>query len=184
MNTKDLKIFAMYYVMEHDDLLKEEKLGLIEFIKEASEDQVKFLLITGEVMPKLVQEDIDALKEAPLGGQAWKAFGSTSMFKDPVKATYKAGQTSGATHAVVVAAALFAGAKAYKRFLSKAARACKEKGGVDKTRCMQKFKLDAKKAKIAAMQKGMSACSKTKDPSKCKAKLQGKIAKEKASLGQ
>jgi len=54
---KSLKIFALQYVKEHDNLTKEQKLGVAEFIMEGSDEQVKFLLATGEVKDKLTQED-------------------------------------------------------------------------------------------------------------------------------
>lgn len=60
-NTK-LKIFTIHYVNEHD-LVKEDKLGLMEWVKDADMDQVKHLLLTGEVKDKLVQEDLDFIQE-------------------------------------------------------------------------------------------------------------------------
>ena len=85
--------------------------------------------------------------------------------------------------AAAVAAVTVAGVKAYKRFLSKAARACSGKSGLEKTSCMNKFKKQAQAAKIKELQSGMSKCAKTKDPARCKSKLQGKINKEKSSMG-
>ena len=49
MDTKELKIFAMKYAKDHKELTNEEKISVMEFIKDANEDQVLFLLQTGEV---------------------------------------------------------------------------------------------------------------------------------------
>ena len=85
---------------------------------------------------------------------------------------------------LVVAALATAAVMAYKRFLSKAARACAGMGGTEKTACMNKFKQDVIKAQINTLQSGLAKCAKTKDPDKCKAKVIKQIAKLKAKLGQ
>ena len=90
-------------------------------------------------------------------------------------------RTVGAT--VLAAAISIASYKIYKRFFSKAARSCKEKAGLAKTSCMNKYKKDATMKKIAFLQKGFGACVISKKPNVCKAKLQQKINKEKSKLG-
>lgn len=85
--------------------------------------------------------------------------------------------------AAVLAAAIAGGVAAYKRFFSKAAKACKGKSGNEKTSCMNKFKRQAQQAKVSAMVSAKSKCAKSKDPSSCKIKLDKKIAKEKAKMG-
>ncbi len=59
---KTLKIFALKYVKKHD-LLKEEKLAIGKFIVEADDNQVKFLLLTGEVKDSLTEDDQKLVKE-------------------------------------------------------------------------------------------------------------------------
>ena len=76
---------------------------------------------------------------------------------------------------ILAAIATYAAYKIYKRFLSKAARACK--GDADKSACMAKFKDQAKQAQIKELKKGVSACSKSSDPGKCKTVINNKIAK-------
>ncbi len=71
----------------------------------------------------------------------------------------------------------------YKRFYSKAAKACNNKGGALKTSCMNKYKRDAMKKQVSDLAKGSTACSKTKDPAKCKQKIQTKIRRLKSKLG-
>jgi hypothetical protein len=173
----NLKIFALEYVKLHDNLTKEQKLGVGRFIVEANDDQINFLLLTGEVKDKLTKED--------------KSLIETSDFSSGFDKGFMHGAEAGAVGGIVVtlaatavlAAATAAGIVAYKRFFSKAARACKDKGGIHKTSCMNKFKRQGQAARIKALQAGMVKCAKTKDPAKCKSKLQGKINKEKAKMG-
>lgn len=60
---KQLKIFALEYIKKHGNLLKEEKLALGKFVMEASDNQVKFMLATGEVKDKLTKEDTHYLNK-------------------------------------------------------------------------------------------------------------------------
>ena len=75
--------------------------------------------------------------------------------------------------AVAAAAALTAGVLAYKKYFSKAGKACKD--APDRKVCMAQYKEKAKAAKIAAMSAGKSKCAKSKDPAACKAKIDAKI---------
>jgi len=180
MNNTDLKIFTFAYICEHD-LVPEQKVALMEWVRDADILDVEYLVLTGEVREGITEEQLNELQMKR--AETWKGVADTMSGK-----TYDLGKFHGAAGALAaaaaVAAAVVAGAKIYKRYLSKAAKACKDKGGTARTACIQKFKMDAQKAKIGAMQKGIAACSKTKDPSKCKASLQTKVAKEKAKLGQ
>ena len=172
MNTTDLKIFAMYYVMEHDNLLKEEKIAVMEFIKDNSEDHVKHLLLTGEVKYELVKEDLDFIKE-----------GITDNWPNVVSAR-NYGRVHGALAAVLVAAAAFAAAKAYKRYFTKAGKTCAGKKGIEKKKCIMQVKQKAQQEKLKQLQSALSSgCPKSKDPASCKQKLQSKISKEKAKMG-
>ena len=77
--------------------------------------------------------------------------------------------------AVAVGVAALAVA-AYKKHFSQAAKACGGQSGTAKTMCMNKFKEKAKQAKISTLKSGMGRCAKDKNPAKCKASLQKKIA--------
>ena len=48
MTGNDLKIFSMFYVSEHDNLSRDQKLDLYEFIKEADSFSVMNFLVTGK----------------------------------------------------------------------------------------------------------------------------------------
>jgi len=67
--------------------------------------------------------------------------------------------------------------KVYKKYISKAARACKQFKGDQKNTCMEKHRGEAKKARIMALEKSKSLCAKSKDPKLCVAKIKHKIRK-------
>jgi len=90
---------------------------------------------------------------------------------------------------VAVSSALFAvpmalnlAAKAYKRIFDKAAKACKDYTGMDKTKCLKRFKAQGVKAKMGVLSKAKGMCRKDKNPEACKAKLTNKISKLQAKL--
>jgi hypothetical protein len=82
----------------------------------------------------------------------------------------------------VAAAAAAAGIKAYQRFFSQAAKACK--GAADRSACLSKYRKTAQQAKINALQKGMAQCSSAKNPDKCKGRIQAKVQKAKAQMAK
>lgn len=73
----------------------------------------------------------------------------------------------------IVAAALAASVIVYKKYLSKAARSCKN--SPDKEGCMEIYRDKALRAKINVIQKEKMKCKKGRDPSKCNAKLEDHI---------
>lgn len=70
--------------------------------------------------------------------------------------------------------------KIYKNYFSAAAKKCA--GSPDKSACMKAARSGAVKAQIADLSKGVGACSKAKDPAKCKAAVQNKIAKLRSKM--
>lgn len=95
------------------------------------------------------------------------------------------GTKAGKAGAVALgAAAIYAGVKAYQRFMSQAARACGGQSGGAKTACMQKYKANALKGQIAATQRGASSCGQAKDPAKCKAAIDARVQKLKGKLAK
>ena len=65
----------------------------------------------------------------------------------------------------------------YKDYFNKAARKCKDMSPREKSLCMVKAKLDAKKEELAEIKRKASQCSKTNKPNKCREKLGEKISK-------
>jgi len=84
--------------------------------------------------------------------------------------------------ATLVAIFIFLATKVLRSKLSAAHRACKNVPPDKKKECIRKFKADAIKNQISILQKGLSACSKSKDPNKCRQKIQKRIEKLKIKL--
>jgi uncharacterized membrane protein YebE (DUF533 family) len=82
----------------------------------------------------------------------------------------------------IVALMGYAAYKVYKNYMTKAAKACSEKGGTEKKMCMKEFEINALTAQMNDMRKGMAACSKTKNSDKCREAINKKVLKIKEKL--
>ncbi len=82
----------------------------------------------------------------------------------------------------LAAALLYGGYKTYKRFFSKAARACASKSGAEKTACMEAFKKNAIKAQISDLRRSLTGCKSASNPQKCQSAINAKIQKLQAKL--
>lgn len=190
-----LKIFAAEYINLQDNLSNNDKITLLKFVKEVSDNQVKHLLTTGHMV---AQED---LSEADTAYDSFSSFWDwihqnptahpgkiASTVYDHIDKVYQSGITKGAVGglatAAVAALLIAAGTQIYKRYLSQAAKACNNFSGDKKTSCMKKYKRMALSNRVAFMQKGKKACAKTKKPQKCSAKLDKKIRGIQAKLGE
>lgn len=67
--------------------------------------------------------------------------------------------------------------RAYKDYFNKAARRCKDMPPREKSICMMKAKLEAKKEELSEIKRKLSECAKTNDPNKCRTKLGEKVKK-------
>ena len=76
-----------------------------------------------------------------------------------------------------MAAGSAAAYQVYKKYMSKAARNCKGKSGMDKRNCMVAFQKKGLQAKANTLQTLKSHCSKSKSPGKCNQKYDSKIKK-------
>jgi hypothetical protein len=88
--------------------------------------------------------------------------------------TLKGGAEAAAPVAIAAAVAVI-GYKAYQRFLSSAAKSCGGLSGDAKSMCMKKYKKKALQRRIQVMKSNISKCSKSKNPSLCKSKIEDKI---------
>lgn len=70
--------------------------------------------------------------------------------------------------AMIIAAALVVGKKAYDYFKDESRKACAGKEGDQKKICIAQFKAKAAKAKVAALKKEMAKCNRTDDAKKCR----------------
>jgi hypothetical protein len=94
----------------------------------------------------------------------------------------EAGGMGVSTALFVVPMALRLATSAYKAAFDKAARTCKDYTGMDKTKCLKRFKAQAVKAKMGALNKAKGICGKDKNPAACRSKLTNKISKLQAKL--
>jgi tetrahydromethanopterin S-methyltransferase subunit F len=101
-----------------------------------------------------------------------------------IKAGVSGSSFKGLATAMVAAAVITIAYQGYKRFLSKAARACKHKKGDDKTSCMNRYRQDAMKKQVSDLEKGFISCNKTMEVYDCKDKIKAKIRKIKTKLGE
>lgn len=177
-STDDLKLFALFYVNEHENLSTSEKKYFYNFIEKVNEQQIKNLLITGKPVENL--KEIEAYYGGMPMGDLWKAVGKSQGFT----AGFNAGMVKTLAVSAFLAFVATVAAKAYQRFLSKAAIKCKDLKGIEKTNCMAKVKKMAQQAKINELQKGLALCSKSKKPGTCSDKMKHKIAVEKAKMGE
>jgi len=76
---------------------------------------------------------------------------------------------------IIIALVIGLSYKVYKKFLSKATKSCKHLDNEKKNECINKFKNDAKKARILAIEKSKGLCTKSKDPQKCLTKINIKL---------
>jgi hypothetical protein len=58
-----LKEFTYQYILLHDNLTKDEKLQIGKFVKEASEEQIMALLLSGKCKPKLQEKEEKFVKK-------------------------------------------------------------------------------------------------------------------------
>ena len=199
----NLKYFALTYIDLQENLDQTDKNYLGSFIDMASESEIENLLATGEAILSEAGDGGFMAGSLDIGGErvggiidlqhlqrvidnAIKKKGSTSW-----ESGYGAGHgtgiekgaVGGLAAATVAALIITVSYRIYKRFLSKAARACKNLGGEAKTSCMNKYKMQSKRTHIAQLQKGRSICSKSKKPGKCTASIDKKIRKLKVQLG-
>jgi len=176
-NINDLKLFAYSYVLEHD-LSKEDTKNLFDYIKEADEEHVKHLLLTG--IPVTLTEKVGSYQPDSL--THWKDIGRAIIDKGYTKGL-STGRLQGFAAAAIAALAGVAIAKIWKNYMSKAAKACKDKSGPEKKNCMTKFKQEAVKKQIAELNSLKAKCSQSKSPTDCKAKIDKKLMGLKARLG-
>ena len=130
----------------------------------------------GEVVGKVSQAGGDALNwiQQQAGSAAEAGQKAGAKFSKFATEPGGAGQAIGG--AALAALLAYASVKTYKRFFSKAAKACGGQSGAAKSQCMAQYKSKAKAAQAQDLSRGASACAKTKNPSACKAAVQKKIA--------
>jgi len=143
------------------------------FKRAVASARTRFSNVKGNISAKLKKAPAEtgAVKTAGKGpsvGQKLSGLGSKVAGAAKGKGKYAAG----AAGAAVVG---YGGAKLYKNYLSKAARACAGKTGEDKAKCMAKFRTEAAKVRLEYLKSSMEKCKGTGDPDLCKKMIKEQI---------
>jgi succinate dehydrogenase/fumarate reductase flavoprotein subunit len=216
MDLLETKILTFGYISGKENLTNQEKIQLLDFVKEASEIQTLNLLATGkmktekEILKQGQHISVETVKEqlesqlsvllegvtewpstkSPSGSayttgpgyKAPKGLSLPSAKESPPGSAYAAGGLSGMEIGAAVAlgaAAITAGVLAYKRFFSKAAKACKDKSGAEKTSCMKSYKAQGKQAELGVLTAKINSC---KGNPKCVNRIKSRITKAKQEI--
>lgn len=90
--------------------------------------------------------------------------------------------SGGVAAAALAALIAYAGYQVYKKFFSKAAKACANQSGAAKEQCLAGFRKKAKVAQAQTLMKASSACARSKDPRKCKGAIMAKVQKIRSDI--
>jgi len=77
----------------------------------------------------------------------------------------------------VAALLVYLSYKLYKAKYSPASKACANRSGEEKTACMKQYRINALSQQLLDLKQAIKACDKSKDPTKCKAKVNKYIGK-------
>ena len=139
---------------------------ILEFLLEADNDQETYV----QGLYNKMKDGMKNSREIMSKGVTAAADVTADIASNPVS-KIAVGATAGAAASIIV----FAAAKLYQNYLSKAAKACK--GRPDKVDCMKQYKDKALNMRIEKLRSGISVCNKAKNPDACKQSLQKRIAK-------
>lgn len=189
-----LKMLCAEYVNLQENLSNKDKITFLKFLKECNHQQASHLLLYGEMVSlssgKLLLDKRNRFvdyntKADPFGGGSFslgdieKAHSTNPL--TAIKAAYRVQGAAGAKviaqkflpHALIVAAIITASIVLYKKYMTKAARACR--GVDDKSSCMIQYKMKAYGEQIKKLKMTSGLCKKSKNPDKCTKKIMGKI---------
>jgi hypothetical protein len=171
---KQLRIIAGAIVSE-SKLNKEAKLQLLNFIqKEATDTQVKALLLDGKILAKIDEQTEEIIEERfeILREKNW-------LLSEDAGATALAVIFLGGV-SLAVTTTIWRMYRHIRGAVDEKSRRCGTYSiGSDRKACLLTVKMDEANELVKMLQKGIGDCSKQKDPSKCKAKFKQAIIKQK-----
>lgn len=97
---------------------------------------------------------------------------------------HQSGMFKGLASAALAAAVIAIAYQVYKRYISKAAKACSKYKGAEKTSCMNRYRRESMKEQIKELEMGYPLCDKTNDVYGCRYKIKSKLRKLKTKLGE
>ena len=149
---RDFRIFSFYLVRE-SDLSKPAKLQLLNYLKEASDAQVKLFIVTGEVgqISKIDESKLDEklLEVAPIAA----VVASDIVFNKAINIA----------------------SQKYSYWFGQAAKACADKIGMQKKLCKKQHMQRPYYEKLRALKVEAPKCAGTNKPDRCRKKFIEKI---------
>lgn len=152
MREKDLRILSFYLVRE-SDLSKPAKLQLLNYLRDASNAQVKLFIATGEI------GQISEADESKLDGAISEVAPLAAVIAQDL----------------VFNTALTKATQVYSYWFGQAAKACAEKVGPEKKLCKKRFVLRSYHEKLRALRAEAPKCAGTDKPEKCRKRFVEKI---------
>lgn len=182
-------------MLTENELLREDDVSLPSEVLKSIEGPPVKVVVGNSFITTITKGAADAVNAAVKSGKSLFAkgsegspehYGMTDQGDLEAKKAVPAvppGALAGMENALIVTGAaglLAVGYMIYRRYLSKAARACKTLQGPARTDCIKKFKVEAKTAEMNKLNSLKSSCGKETTPErkmKCAAKLQKRILK-------
>ena len=186
MNSNDLKLFAIFYIKEDEVLTDMEKVKLMEYVENADDEKILFLLKTGTVFPisesgaslgiaigadaiiggmsaaRLAKTGWVAGKGAYTGYNAYKSI--TTLPKDEKPWGSSTISLAGSAVSSLATAIAF---KVNKKYMEKMKKKCDQEKGMAKKTCYNKIRRDAIRAEVVALTSMKVKCRKAKNADIC-----------------
>jgi hypothetical protein len=187
MDSNDLKLFALFYIKEHDDLSDKDKIKFMNFVEGANDDEILSLLYTGQ-MPgdeiyRIREADGEAfrIEESSAVALATAGISARSLYKTSKSDTPKEEKPWGATTITLGASAasslaLALAHKINKKTMKQLSGKCEKEKGMAKKACHNKIKKDSIRAEKVALNSMKIKCRKTKNPETCIKNIDKRIA--------
>jgi hypothetical protein len=178
MTSKNLKLLSGYLVMESDSSDSAKK-QLLNFIKDANVYQLKAFILNDEI--ENLDEDSYNIIEKRFNILENEVFQELDEFETITEDVETVAKAALATVIGGPAGLILYGAyKLYQRYMTKAGIACRN--AINRRTCRKQYKINAIKLQIKELEKGISKCSKAKNPEKCKSAVEKKIKQLEARL--
>ncbi len=171
MELNDLKLFALFYIMEQD-LSKKDQIHLMNFIEGAGSDEIIFLLATGQVP----LEENFMIRE--VDGQAYRL---ESFSHKRLQAAGDVGHKLSKAHmyfgTAISGMATSIAFKINKEKMAQLAGKCENEKGTARKACYNMIRRDAIRAEILALSSMKSKCHKSKTAETCIKNIDNRMKK-------
>lgn len=158
MDSVDLKLITIFYIREDETLTESEKVQLMDYVEEASDDEVLFLLGTGNILG-------ESSSDIMINGDAMhiseeKPWGPTT-YNPMIQSGISVGTN------IISSASSAYGLKLNKKYVEKMQTKCDKEKGLAKKTCHNKVKRDGIRVEIKALSSMKVKCRKAKNAETC-----------------